>query len=207
MTRPTTPEGLCEISSQVMEKWNFPHTCGALDGKHVACKAPPKSGSVYYNYKEFYSIMLIALIDADCTFLWAVVGSPGSSSDAQIYNESEFQQMAEDGTIGFPASDPLPNNYKDVPYFFVSDDAFGLRKHMIKTYTLCGLTEEERIFNYRLSRAKRVIENAFGILANRFQDQNTAPPIHRQDHPEGAHCSSQLDENEVSNSAEPAARP
>ena len=60
--------------------------------------------------------------------------------------------MAEDGSIGFPAPDPLPNDYKDVPDFFVVDDAFGLRKNMMKPYTLRGLTE-----------------NAFGILANSFQ--------------------------------------
>ncbi|XP_041371521.1 uncharacterized protein LOC121385052 [Gigantopelta aegis] len=111
----------------------------------------------------------MALVDADYKFLWADVGSPGASSDAHIYNESELKEMAEDGIIGFPTPDPLPNDYKDVPYFFVVDDAFGLRKHMMKPYTLHGLTDEERIFNYRLSRARRVVENAFGTLANRFQ--------------------------------------
>ncbi|XP_048245223.1 uncharacterized protein LOC125376877 [Haliotis rufescens] len=139
MTCPTTPEGWYEISDQFMEKWNFQHTCGSLDSNHVACKAPQKSGSVYYNNKEFYSIVLMAMVDADYKFLWADVVSPGASSDAQIYNESELKQMAEDGTIGFPTPDPLPNAYKDVPYFFVGEDAFGLRKQTIKTYTLCCL--------------------------------------------------------------------
>ena len=40
---------------------------------------------------------------------------------------------------------------------------------MQKPYGHRGLTHEERIFNYRLSRARRVVENAFGIMANRFQ--------------------------------------
>ena len=110
----------------------------------------------------------MTLVDADYKFLWADVGSPGASSDAQIY-ESELKEMAEDGPIGFPAPDPLPNDYKDVPYFFFVDDAFGLRNHMMKLYTLSGLTDEERIFNYRLSRDRRVVEKTFGILANRFQ--------------------------------------
>ena len=86
MTCPTTPKGWREISDQFMEKWNFLHTCGALDGEHVACKGPPKSGSVYYNYN-----VLMALVDADYNFLWADVGSIGASSDAQIYNESELK--------------------------------------------------------------------------------------------------------------------
>ena len=70
--------------------------------------------------------MIMALVDADYRFLWADVGSPGTASDAHIYNESELKEIAEDGPIGFPAPDPLPNDFKDVPYFFVVDDAFFL---------------------------------------------------------------------------------
>ena len=96
MTCPTTREGWHEITDQFTEKLNFPHTCGALDDKHVACKAPTKSGFVYCNYKGFYSIVLVALVDADYKSLWADVASPGVSSDAQIYNESELKEMVED---------------------------------------------------------------------------------------------------------------
>ena len=166
---PTTPDGWRAIADKFYQRWNFPHTCGALDGKHVACRCPANSGSLYYNYKGFYSIVLLALVDADYKFIWADVGGAGSASDAQIYNDSELRECAEDGSIGFPVPEPLPDDIQDVPYFFVGDDAFALRPYMMKPFSLRGMTNDQRIFNYRLSRARRVAENAFGILATRFQ--------------------------------------
>ena len=44
------------------------------------------TGSVYRNYKGFFSIVLMALVDADYKFLWIDVGSDESSNDASIYN-------------------------------------------------------------------------------------------------------------------------
>ncbi|XP_068250352.1 putative nuclease HARBI1 [Palaemon carinicauda] len=166
---PSTPDGWRSIADKFFQRRNFPHTCGALDGKHVACRCPAKSGSQYFNYKGFYSIVLMALADADYKFIWADVGGTGSASDAQIYNDCELKECAEDGTLGFPDPEPLPSDNQDVPYFFIGDDAFALRSTRMKPYNLRGLTNEQRIFNYRISRARRVVENAFGILVNRFQ--------------------------------------
>ena len=101
------------ISDKFLQKWTFPHTCGAPDGKDITCKCPPKSGSQYFNYKGFYSVVLMAIGDANCT------------GTALIYNNSENKELAEDETIRFPAPDPLPNDYQDVPYFFTGDDAFA----------------------------------------------------------------------------------
>ncbi|WAQ95222.1 hypothetical protein MAR_027912 [Mya arenaria] len=49
------------------------------------------------------------------------------------------------------------------------NDAFPLRQYMLKPYPHRHLARDERFFNYRCSRARRVVENAFGILANRFR--------------------------------------
>lgn len=167
---PTNEQGWRQLAEDWYQRWNFPHTVGAIDGKHVACKAPANSGSTYYNYKGFYSILLFAMVDADYKFIYIDASSKGSASDAQVYNASDLKDGLERNLImGFPGPDPLPNDTQDVPYFIVGDDAFSLRTYLMKPYSSRYLAREERIFNYRLSRARRVVENAFGILANRFQ--------------------------------------
>lgn len=71
--------------------------------------------------------------------------------------------------LGLPPPSPLPGTNDQVPYVFLGDSAFGLNKHFLKPYPQKNLSHEDRIFNYRLSRARRVVENAFGVLATRFR--------------------------------------
>jgi hypothetical protein len=168
---PTTQEEWLEKSQEFADRWNWFHCLGALDGKHIAIKKPPNSGSLYYNYKGFYSVILMALVDAKYRFLWVEMGANGAASDAQIYNASHLKEMLDDGTLGVPPATPLPldDDGRDIDWFITGDEAFGIAMNMVKPYSRRGMTAEERIFNYRCSRARRVSENAFGILANRFQ--------------------------------------
>ena len=166
---PSTPEEWRPIADQFSRRWNLPHCIGALDGKHIAMTCPPNGGSIFYNYKGFHSIILMALVDADYKFAWVDVGSDGSSGDAHVFNKSELKDCILDDTIGFPAPDPLPHDDKDIPYFISGDDAFALRTWLMKPFSKRQMTIAERVFNYRLSRARRIVENAFGILAHRFQ--------------------------------------
>eukprot|EP00105_Crassostrea_gigas_P007335 XP_011421541.1 PREDICTED: protein ALP1-like [Crassostrea gigas] len=166
---PTTVEEWQAISSEFSRRWNVPHACGALDGKHIVCRRPRNSGSLYFNYKGFFSLVLMGLVDADYKFLWIDVGGYGHMSDAQIFNASELKECLEDNSIAFPAADPLPNDDIPTPYFILGDDAFGLRTYLMKPYAQRQMTKDQRIFNYRLSRGRRIVENAFGILAQRWQ--------------------------------------
>ncbi len=69
------------------ERWNFHHCLGALDGKHIAIRKPDNAPD-YHNYKGFYSIILLALTDANYRFRYIEVGDPGANGDAGLYNES-----------------------------------------------------------------------------------------------------------------------
>jgi hypothetical protein len=167
---PVTPADWQKVADDFWDKWNFPHTCGAIDGKHVAIHKPSNSGSHYHNYKGFFSVVMLAVVDANYKFLWVDIGGRGSNSDAQIFNHSELKECLLQDVIGLPDPAVLPNDIgEELPYYLVGDDAFALSEFMMKPFSRRSMELEERVFNYRLSRARRVVENAFGILANRWQ--------------------------------------
>ena len=170
---PTTPDEWKELEREFRIRWNVPHALGALDGKHVALKKPKNSGALYHNYKGFFSIVMLALVDGEYKFRWVDVGTEGSCSDAQIFNASQLKRRIEDGRIGFPDPAPITQGGRDVPYFILADDAFALKTWLMKPYGRRLLTREERIANYRISRGRRVVENAFGILVSRFRVMRT----------------------------------
>ena len=152
------------MAEQLGSRWNFHHALGAIDGKHIAMKAPKNSGSMYYNYKGSFSIILLALVDADYKFLWVDVGANGSASDAQLFNSCELKEAIERGDINFPDPNPLPIDDQDMPYFLVGDDAFALRTWTMKPFSKRNLSREERLFNYRLSRSRRIVKMLSGTL-------------------------------------------
>ena len=57
-----TEEDWLRISAEFKRVWNLPHTCGALDGKHIRIKKPAKSSSLFYNYKKFFSIVMMWML-------------------------------------------------------------------------------------------------------------------------------------------------
>ena len=71
-------------------QWNFPHVIGALDGKHIRIEFPKQNGSLYHNYKGFFSIVLLALCDSNYCFTYYDLGSYGSNNDSGILADSEM---------------------------------------------------------------------------------------------------------------------
>lgn len=150
-------------------KWNFPVCIGALDGKHVRIKPPPNSGSNYYNYKSTFSVVLMALVDADYRFLYCDVGCNGRMSDGGVFAKCTLNAALQRSIANVPNPRKISGIEEPLSFHIVADDAFPLRDDIMKPHKVRHLTQEQRIFNYRLSRARRVVENAFGILSNRFR--------------------------------------
>nr|CAI5822371.1 unnamed protein product [Callosobruchus analis] len=169
----TLPQGEQEwlnIAKQFNDVWNFPNCVGSVDGKHVVLQAPINTGSEFFNYKSTFSIVLMAVVDADYCFTFADVGCQGRISDGGVIKNTSFYKKLQGNELHLPSDNALPNTEKVLPYVFVADDAFPLEEHIMKPYP--GSHQEdsiERIFNYRLSRARRVVENAFGILSVVFR--------------------------------------
>lgn len=158
-----------EIACKYNELWNFPNCIGAIDGKHVVMNAPPNSGSIFYNYKNTHSIVLMGIADAEYKLTYIDVGCNGRISDGGVLNKCSFVHALETDRLHLPEPKPSPGRELPVPFLLVADDAFALKPNILKPHTGRDLSGLQRIFNYRLSRARRVIENVFGIMSARFR--------------------------------------
>lgn len=158
-----------DIAKEFWTKWQFPNCIGALDGKHITIQAPNNSGSLYWNYKKTYSIVLLALVDAFYNFIAIDVGAYGKNSDGGILVNSNLGKSLENDALNVPKSKTLPGTDVELPMVIVGDEAFPLKTYLMRPYPGRNLTNDKVIFNYRLSRARRISENAFGILQQKFR--------------------------------------
>lgn len=169
---PNSKEKWLKIANDFRDTWNFPNCIGAIDGKHVVIQAPPRSGSMFYNYKKTYSIVLLAVCNANYEFTLVDVGEYGRQSDSGVYTSSNLGHAIDNNLLNIPTPRAIPGYHsnKMFPFTFVADEAFALKTFMMRPFPRRNvLDSSETIFNYRLSRARRVIENSFGILASRFR--------------------------------------
>lgn len=166
---PSTQNEWEAVAQRFENRWNFPHCIGALDGKHIVIQKPGMSGSTYLNYKHTFSIVLMAVVDSEYRFMYVSVGAQGRMSDACVFNSCRFFRSLQQSQLALPPPEFLPGTDIKLPYMVVADDAFPLTTNIMKPFSRQSTDISQRIFNYRLSRARRVVENAFGILAGRFR--------------------------------------
>ena len=141
---PDCPDDWKNISNQFAEYWDFPHAIGAIDGKHIRIECPRKSGTLYYNYKGFYSIVLLAVCDANYCFTLFDIGSYGSNNDSGVLANSEMGMRFASKDFHRPCAENLKGcSYKPLPYFLLGDDIFPLKSWLIKPYPGTKLPEKE----------------------------------------------------------------
>ena len=90
MALPDSKENGLSVAKEFEEKWQFPNCVGAIDGKHVPLINPFNSGSTYFNYKNFFSIALLALVGIDNKFLYVNVGCQGRISDGGVFKSLQL---------------------------------------------------------------------------------------------------------------------
>lgn len=165
---PSTAAEWINIAEDFERLYNFSRCIGCLDGKHLQI-TKPEAGPFYYNYKGYYSIVLMALVNAKKEFLMIDIGTNGKVSDGGVLFYTKFWELYEQQKLNLPEPCELPNNTTKFPYVFLGDEAFALDTNFMKPYPQKSCTDSEKIFNHRLSSARQVVECAFGLLATKFR--------------------------------------
>ncbi|XP_073404157.1 uncharacterized protein [Dendrobates tinctorius] len=170
-----TAEKWLQISDKFWAVCNFPNCLGAVDGKHIRITKPARSGSEYYNYKKYFSTVLMAIADADCRFVAVDIGAFGRGNDSQTFKNSDMGRRLYGNHFNFPLARPLPQTQTPpLPFVVVGDEAFQMCPNLLKPYSSRDLDHPKKIFNYRLTRGRRTVECAFGILVSRWRILSTA---------------------------------
>ena len=146
----------------------FPQCVGAVDGTHIPIISPQKCPADYYNRKGWHSIILQGTVDHAGRFIDIYVGWPGRVHDARVFSNSSLYHRGQSSTL-FPNLKESISG-KDIPLVLIGDPAYPLLKWLMKAFPDNGrLSCEQKVFNYRLSRARVVVEHSYGRLKGRWR--------------------------------------
>lgn len=88
-----------------------------------------------------------------------------SNNDSGILRNSKMGRRFGNDEMSIPESEKILGDDLELPYFFVRDEIFPLQTWLVRLFPGKALINEMRkIFKYCLSRARRILENKFGIL-------------------------------------------
>ncbi|KAH8037974.1 hypothetical protein HPB51_020255 [Rhipicephalus microplus] len=135
---------------------------------HVTCRAIWARLKDHF-MKGTFSIVLMAMVDSSSKFVLVDIGAEGRQSDGGVFMNTKFGKALTEGQLDIPSLGQLPGTTKVAPYAFVRDEVFQLRRDFMRPFPARLLEDERRVFNYRLSRARRCAENAFGITVARWR--------------------------------------
>lgn len=148
---PSTAAEWYQTAVQFEHLHRFPNAVGAVDGKHVQIVRPPKSGTLFFNYLRYYSVVLMALVGPRGEFMFYSIGSPGSQSDSSIWKRSSFYRMLANDSR-FPSSTTLGT--EDLPFVILGDSGFAIESSTMTPFRQNQLDSAAKCyFNKRFSSA------------------------------------------------------
>ena len=135
-----------------------------MDGSHIPIPAPPgKDMAAYYNYKGFYSVILLAIVDYVGLFRWICAGPPGSSGDAGVWRWCKLSKdIADEQSLPEPQRTKI---FRD--RYILGDSAFSNSDRLLTPFDAPS-TRFQRFFNYKHSQTRFIVEHAFGRLKWKF---------------------------------------
>ncbi|XP_054015807.1 uncharacterized protein LOC128896467 [Hylaeus anthracinus] len=168
------PEPTVEMWLDIAEKFymqtNFPNWIGAVDEEHVRCINPIKGGSNFINYRKYFSIVLMAVADANLNCIAIDMEAYGKEGDSTVFRDSPLGKKLYSDNLNIPPPCNLPNTVKDSqPFVVVGDEAFKISNNILRPFPARNLDPHKRVFNYRLSRCRRTVECTFGIFVNKWR--------------------------------------
>jgi len=174
---PPTEEIFTGISKDFNIRWNVTNCIERTDAKHIRIHCPPNSVSQYFNYTQCHSIVLQAVVDANLKFVTVDVGAYGKQNDGGVCRNSALYQSLATWNLQLPEDAVLPLSKITLPQTFVGHEAYPLTTYKMKPYSRT-LNRCKAIFNYRLSRVRRVVECDFGSFWNLFFRVEDSGQIH-----------------------------
>ena len=166
--RVPTGDGLKAVVEGFRDKLGFPQCAGVIDGTHIPIVSPVECPADYYNRKGWHSIIMQGMVNHVGHFTEIYVGWPGRVHDARVFVNSTLYKRGQDGTL-FPDLKETISG-KEIPLLVLGDPAYPLLPWLMKAFPDNGsLSREQKTFNYRLSKARVVVEHAYGRLKGRWR--------------------------------------
>ena len=146
-----TEERWKEIAERFQMSSQFPSCLGATYGKHVRIRKPRMSGSLFYNYKNYFSVVLLAIVDTNYKFIYIDAGAFGKDSDRSIFERTDFCKKLENNELNIPKGQPLLGTVgPNTPYTFIGNEAFSLSQNVMRPYSGKVLSQKKNDFQLQI---------------------------------------------------------